>query len=135
MFRVNIPSPWDHDVVRAIAALLLTGLLVLCPILCGAEEFGHGAHRHGSSESASHDPSAPGQCPEEGDNCICQGAVVSVDVRVPDADALGLPLLLGMLVHTPHHPLAHLTWDGSPTGLAGWGDSHAVRAFLQNFRC
>ena len=121
--------------MRAIAALLLTGLLVLCPILCGAEEFGHGAHRHGSWEGASQDASAPGHCPEEGDNCICQGAVVSVDIRVPDADVLGLPLLSGIPVLALHHPIGHLTWDGSPTGLAAWGDSRAVRAFLQNFRC
>jgi hypothetical protein len=45
------------------------------------------------------------------------------------------PLLLDAFAHTPHHPIAHLTWGGSPTGLAGWGDTITVRSLLQNFRC
>jgi hypothetical protein len=121
--------------VRAIAALLLTGLLVVCPLLCGAAEFGLGAHRHGAPESPSHDPSTPVQCPEEGDNCICHGAVVTVDVRLSDAGSFVLRSLLGALVHTPHHPIAHLTWDGSPTGLAARGGALAARSVLQSFRC
>ena len=115
----------------------LAGLLMLCPILCGAKEFGHGAHRHGASDGATNDPSAPDHCPEDGDNCICQGAVQLDEVRTPDQnfDALGVPTLLDLSFPTPQHPIAHLTWGGSPTGLAGWGDATAVRSFLQNFRC
>jgi hypothetical protein len=118
--------------VRALSSLTLIGLLMLCPLICGVEELGHQAHRHGSSEST-----APSHCPEQGDNCICEGAVQPDNLRahgsVPEVD--GLPLLLDLAIDPPLHPLAHLTSDGSPTGLAGWGNSHAVRAFLQNYRC
>jgi hypothetical protein len=120
--------------VRAFFSLLLIALLALCPILCGAREFGHGAHRHGSSSGTSPDP-APGQCPEDGDNCICQGAVQVDHVRIDGSDFLTSPLLLASFAHTPLHPVAHLTWDGSPTGLASWGDAGTVRSLLQNFRC
>ena len=39
------------------------------------------------------------------------------------------------LVPAPLHPVAHLTRDGSPTGLAARGPSVTIRAWLQNFRC
>ena len=64
----------------------MIGLLTLCPILCGAKEFGHGAHSHGTADGAS-PGSAPDQCPEDGDNCICQGAV-QVDVAAIDVEEL-----------------------------------------------
>jgi hypothetical protein len=121
--------------LRTLVAIALIGILALCPVVCGAEEFGHGAHRHGTSDDAGPAPSAPVHCPEEGDNCICQGAVQSVDVRLPDADLFGLSLDCGTLGPIPPHPLAHLTCDGSPAGLAGWGNAHAIRSYLQNFRC
>lgn len=82
---------------------------------------------------------APAHCPDAGDDCVCGGVVKSSDARVPHGDPIGLPLSLfglhGFLPHAPAHPLAHLTFDGTPTGLASWGDSLTVRAFLQNFRC
>jgi hypothetical protein len=120
--------------VRPILTFILATLLTLCPVLCGGEEFGLGAYLHGTSDAPSH---APGNCPEQGDDCICRGAVQASNVRVPDADAdaVGLPMLLDILPHTPLHPLSRLTWGGSPTGLAGWGDTLSVRSFLQNFRC
>jgi hypothetical protein len=111
----------------------MTALLTFCPILCGAEELGHGAHQEGRAETPSHH--GPGECPEEVDNCICQGAVQAGDVRMPDAGIARLGLTLVLIVHTPLHPAAHLTCDGSPTGLAGWGNAQAVRSVLQNFRC
>ena len=56
-----------------------------------------------------------------------------------ESDVISIPLplngLVGTIAHSPAHSLAHLTSDGSPTGLASWGDSVTVRALLQNFRC
>jgi len=122
--------------VRGLVSLTLIGLIALCPAFCGAEEVGHGPHHHGVSGAAASDPAAPTHCSEDGDNCICQGAVPAVDVRVsPPVHDLGLPLLFAAIIHTPPHPLAHLTPDVSPTGLGAWGDALAIRAMLQNFRC
>jgi hypothetical protein len=118
--------------VRSFSILALIGFLALCPLICGAGEIGHPSHQLGSSDSPS-----PSHCPEEGDNCICQGAVQGDHFRVPDlgSEAIGPFLFLDRSNDLLLHPLAHLTSDGSPTGLAGWGDAHAVRAFLQNYRC
>lgn len=114
-----------------VAAVLLVGLLVLCPAVCGAEEPDRGTHAH----SAAGGPATPAHCPEDGSNCICQGAVQVDAVRVahPDADVLTPPS--DLLVATPLLPRPHLTRDGSPTGLAGLGDRPAIRAFLQSVRC
>lgn len=118
--------------------MLLTGLILACPFLCGTAEAGHVTHREHSASGPADAP-APGHCPEESDDCICRGAVQSADVRVPGGDPIGflLPLhgLVGILDHAPAHSLAHLTSGGTPTGLAGWGDAVTVRALLQNFRC
>lgn len=124
--------------MRRFAALLLTGLLLACPLLCGAAEASHVTHQeHPASVPA--DSPAPGHCPEDTDNCICRGAVPSADVRTPGIDAISSPLplhgLAGILSHAPAHWLAHMTSDGTPAGLAGWGDAIRVRAFLQVFRC
>ena len=120
--------------MRVFLSALLTVLILTCPLLCGAAEAGHVTHREHPVSSP-----APGHCPEDADNCICQGAVQSADVRVPGVDAISSPLpphgLVGVLDHAPAHSLAHLTSDGTPTGLAGWGDAVTVRAYLQNFGC
>jgi len=120
------------DAVRSLSALALIGLLALCPLICGAGEMAHPGHGHGPPAS-----SVPSHCPEEGDNCICQGAVRPGHVRTPDpgSEAAGLPLVPDLSVHTPLEAFAHLTCDGSPAGLAGRGGAQAVRAFLQNYRC
>lgn len=123
---------------QVLACMLLIGSILVCPFLCGAAEAGHAAH-HLAGAAGPGEHSAPDDCPQEGDNCICGGAVQSADVRLPDLDAINslLPLhgLTGILAHAPSHPLAHLTCEGTPTGLAGWGDSITVRALLQDFRC
>ena len=127
-----------RDTVRTCVTLLLAGFLLACPFLCGAAEAGHATHS-GHPVSGPSDSPAPGHCPQDSDDCICRGAVQSADVRVPAIDAVSFPLplhgLVGILDHAPSHSLAHLTSDGSATGLAAWGDALAVRAFLQNFRC
>ena len=127
-------SSHGQSTVRTLASLFLTGLILACPFLCGAAEAFETAHEHSGSESPS-----PAHCPDDSDSCICRGAVQAHDVRVPDFDGIGLPLgmfgLVGIVAHSSAHPLAHMTSDGHPTGLAAWGSSLAVRAFLQNFRC
>lgn len=124
--------------MRTFVTLLLTGLILACPFLCGAAEAGHATHGEHAAAGPVHSP-APAHCPEGSDDCICRGAVQSADVRVPALDAVSVPLplhgMFGILDHAPSHSLAHLTSDGTPTGLGGWGDAATVRAVLQNFRC
>lgn len=124
--------------MRSLMIVNLIAVLSLCPVFCGSEEGGHGTHWHGTAGSASSDaPSAPGHCPEDGESCICQGAIQSAAIRVSDSTDLSPVSFVIFDTATAAHPPAHLhlTWDGMPTGLAGWGTSLAVRAFLQNFRC
>ena len=127
-----------RDTVRTFVTMLLIGLILACPVLCGAAETGHATHRQHAAAGPPNSP-APAHCPENSDDCICRGAVQSSDVRVPATDPISSPLplhgLVGILDHAPAHSLAHLTSDGTPTGLAGWGDAVTIRAFLQNFRC
>ena len=127
-----------RDTVRTLLSMLLTSIILACPLLCGLAEAGHVAHRGHSAEGPS-DNHGPAHCPEDTDNCICRGAVQSADIRVPCIDSISSPLplhgLFGILDHAPAHSLAHLTSEGTATGLAGWGDAVTVRALLQNFRC
>jgi len=116
--------------VRVLLNLILAGLIIACPAVCGAGEAGHDAHRPEAADSQGD----PVHCPQDGDACICEGAVPTNDVQVPTLDTVALPFFVA-LVHGLAHPIPHLTWNGSPTGLAGWGDSLTVRALLQNFRC
>ena len=119
--------------MRNVVTTLLVSLILVCPFVCGAAEACHVTHREHAAGG-----SAPSHCPEDNDGCVCRGAVQSSDVRIPNSDAIGISLpldeLARKLAHSPAHSLVHLTTDGHPTGLAGWGDSLAVRAFLQNFR-
>lgn len=128
-------QPLGFETVRTVAALLLIGLVMFCPVLCGAVEVAHGPHRH--ADGAPGDSRAPEPCPEQGDNCICQGAVPSVDARLPGLlDVLGSPhFLLGGPTTLPQHLACPVDTSGALHGLASWGDSVTVRAYLQNFRC
>lgn len=122
--------------MRSFVHTLLTCLIIACPFLCGADAVGHSVQHEASSAGDSGNHHVPDQCPEGSDNCVCRGAVQASEVRsdTPDTIASRPPFLL---VPTPHrtHSLHHLTQDGSPTGLASWGDFLTIRALLQNFRC
>lgn len=120
--------------VRRLLVLILTGLLLACPLLCGADEIGHSTQHEVSSDDAGKGHPSD-QCPEGSDNCVCRGAVQADDVRaeLPDVIAIGL-LFLPIERPCLSLPAHHLTSDGSPTGLAAWGDALTVRAYLQNFR-
>ena len=122
--------------MRTFVALALIGLLVSCPAVCGVGEAGHGPHGHQAPRGAHDERQAPVHCPEDGEDCICNGAVLSSGVRLNDSDTIGLPLLLACIVPTSPHLLAHdLTREGAPIGRADRGDARSVRALLQNFRC
>jgi len=118
--------------------MLLTGMLLGCPFLCGSAEAGSPAHRQHAAAGPINSPAST-HCPDDSDDCIWRGAVQSADVRVPGIDAVSFPLplhgLIGILEHAPSHSLAHLTSDGTPTGLGSWGDAATIRAVLQNSRC
>lgn len=120
--------------MRGLVAVLLVGLVIVCPLLCGASEAACGAHEHNASQDCPEEPARPAHCPQDQNNCICNGAVRADEARAFDLDVIGF-IDLPALVHTPPHPISHLTWEGSPTGLAGWGDLLTVRALLQIFRC
>lgn len=117
--------------MRFYLSLLLVTLVSACPFICGPAEENCVAH----APDPTHQPSHPVHCPQDDDACICSGAISSGDVRLPDVDHVGLPTDYAINIPAPCHPLAHLAWDGSPSGLAGWGDAVTVRAVLQNFRC
>jgi len=119
---------------------LLSGLLLACPLLCGADEAGLHAHATTLGQDGQPTDHSDHDCPEGSDNCVCKGAVSSAgnDVRgavrsITLAPALFYlpaiaPLAIGLCQH-------HLSWKGTPTGLAGWGDSLTILALLQTFRC
>ncbi|WZO99313.1 hypothetical protein EP7_000912 [Isosphaeraceae bacterium EP7] len=123
--------------MRVATMVILIGIILACPLLCGLAEACHDAHQEHASGKA--DAPAPAHCPEESDDCVCRGAVQSPDVRVPDLTFAIESHWLDEFSFGPARPLPHphanLTPDGSPTGLAGWGSSSTVRALLQNFRC
>ena len=124
-------------IVRSVVALILMGTILVCPFICGLDECACATNRH--HVDGPNDGPSPGHCPEDGDDCICRGAIPSSDVKIPHADDSGLRLslydLTGILAHTTPHSLAHLTNDGHPAGLASCGGAVVVRALLQNFRC
>ena len=120
--------------MRSLVSLVLIGLIIACPVLCGASEAYQYAHRHDSAQECPNESSPPVHCPQDGDDCICNGAVRAGDVKPTDLNFVGALLFIPVLSPTPPHPLPHLTQDGAPTGLAAWGDSLTVRALLQNFR-
>lgn len=119
-------------VVSRVVALLLVGLLTLCPAVCGAEESGQGAHAHADAKGG---PASPAHCPEDGGNCICQGAVQPDAVRIDHSSIDRAVSSVVLSTSTLLHPITHPSLDRVPTGLAGLGDRHAVRAFLQSVRC
>jgi hypothetical protein len=124
--------------LRNLVALLLVGLISACPILCEAAEFGQGSHQCQADTSCDHPAENRSPCPDDGGSCICSGAIQAADVRIPDLDSAFLPDSIGLWLppHSLRYPLfLHLTQDGGPTGLAGFGDAGAVRSLLQNFRC
>ena len=91
--------------MRIVTALFLIGLLSACPVVCGAFEVGHDSHGLETQTGTPCDPASPVHCPPDADDCICQGAVQTVDVRVPSsADGIGLLLPFLAFSHTPPHP-------------------------------
>lgn len=122
---------------RSLTPILLIGLVLTCPILCGPggpSEIGHGSECGGASGDPCRNDGGGG-CPEDRDNCVCRGAIQSVETRLDTTFTLATSsVFLIAAVDPPIPPRHHLTWAGEPTGLAGWGDALTVRAYLQNFR-
>ena len=109
---------------RNCVSTLLAGLILSCPFLCGADEVDHAAHApHDTSGPC--DPSSPVHCPQESEDCICQGAIPTIDSRVDDLHLLGMPCgfraMLGLPPHAVSHSLIQLSRVDTAAGLAGWG--------------
>lgn len=121
----------ERIALRKPLSLFLIGAILLCPFVCQAEVWGASGCAH---EASSHS-SAPDRCPDDGNNCICQGAVCGDAIRIANPDLLTSCFLIATLSPILPHLHAHLTWDGSPTGQAGLRSGLIGRAFLQNFRC
>jgi|ThiBio_1000_plan_1041568.scaffolds.fasta_scaffold02433_6 hypothetical protein len=123
--------------MRLPVVLILVGLVLLCPAICGAADAAQGAHRHQAPSCPGEDPSTPAHCPEEGATCLCEGAVRTAEVRSNDLDPVGTlsfgVLLADCCLFVPARLSAHLTHGGRP--LASGGDASAVCALLQIFRC
>lgn len=118
--------------LRLLTPYVLAGLIALCPVFCGVVDVVIGSHSHAGVDG----PTVPDDCPEPSDNCVCHGAVVQPSPGIVSGHDRGvLGIFLDLFLHTPTHHLSHLTWNGSPGGLATFGDSLTVRSFLQNFRC
>ncbi len=124
--------------MRLPVVLILVGLVLLCPAICGAADAARGTHRHQAAPSCpGEDPSTPAHCPAEGATCLCDGAVRTAEVRSNDLDPVG-PLCFGVLLadcylFVPARLSAHLTHGGRPLDLGV--AASAVCALLQNFRC
>lgn len=140
--RLALRNPAPYNTIGTVAAgrervavgrsliLLLIGLIILCPFVCCAEVMGVDDCAH---EAADHS-TAPDHCPDDGANCLCQGAVNADSIRIANPDLLGVYCPIATPSPTLPHLHALLTWDGSPAGLPGHRSGLAVRAFLQNFR-
>lgn len=123
--------PFRGPRVSEMLNVILAAILVICPAVCGATEVGHDAHEHSTPEA----PESPTHCPSGGEECICGGAVETGAVRVPALKTEApLPLTLSAPVLNTPPPAHHLTRDGTPTGLAGWGSTSTIRALLQVYR-
>ncbi len=119
--------------MRTVLVLCLIHALSFCPAFCGTDEADHVTHPH--QQQSGDSPATPVHCPEDGDGCICNGAIQTADVRLPDMDSIGLFLPVNLSDVSASHPPLSLTWNRATVGLTGWGDSNSVRSFLQNFRC
>ncbi|HEU5115655.1 MAG TPA: hypothetical protein VFT74_03185 [Isosphaeraceae bacterium] len=109
---------------------LLIGLIALCPLICGGESVGS---YHQENHAVGH-RSSPNPCPEDGDNCICQGAIQTDAFR----DAMPLPLgdclLVGWGAPAAPSPRSNVIGNGD-FRLDRPGFGLLRRAVLQNFRC
>lgn len=125
--------------MRNLVSLLLIGLIAACPIFCMAAGFGQDAHQcRPDSTCGDHGVPDPSPCSDDAGSCICSGAIQAADVRLADSHATALPTSIFLALPAPGlrpSPFRHLTCDGEATGLASFGDSGAVRALLQNYRC
>lgn len=124
--------------MREFVATLLVGAILTCPFICGAGEVDHGERGHDPVAGTRSDPGFPVHCPDEGGNCLCEGAVKPVEIKADkqllDFKSPGFPCLADFAVR----PTAGWA-DGlarlSPLAKLRRGDATSVRALLQNFRC
>ncbi len=128
---------WDNfvvprrETVRRIVSQLLIGLIALCPLVCGAEAV---EPCHQDHHAIDHD-SSPAQCPDDGDNCICQGAIQANVFRISLPSILGHPFLMAEPIVPSSTLLPPLLGKSILTGCGSPGIGVNPRAALQNFRC
>jgi hypothetical protein len=125
--------------VRQVVSTFLVVLILFCPLLCRAAEDACDHELSGTTSTPQDDSHVPPCCPDDGVSCICAGATQTGELRAGD---VAPPNLLPALdarffaFSSPPHvpPSIQLALEDAPAGLAVYGDSLAVRAFLQNFR-
>lgn len=125
--------------MRTVVSALLIGLLLFCPLLCRAAEEACGHESIETTSTPQNDSHVPPSCPEDGISCICAGATQNGELRAVDITSPDLlPTLDAWLfaLSPASHPSTSipLAAHEAPVGLAIYGDSLTVRAFLQNFR-
>lgn len=123
--------------MRACVALTLIGVLLVCPLVCGAGDVDCSTHHESNAPTSS--PDAPMHCPDEGGSCVCNGAIRSVEVKslhcsLGEHEPVSLDFL-GSASHSPTRSLSIHSRSHAPCGLSGPADAQRVRALLQNYRC
>lgn len=124
--------------MRNLVTLLLIGLIAACPIFCEAAESAQGLHQcQTDTTCGDHGVPSPLPCSDDGESCICSGAIQAADVRPPEPGSplSSLPIFALPALALPHPLFLHLTRDGAPTGLITFGDAGTVCALLQVYRC
>lgn len=130
-------SPFTVGRMRNALVLMMVGLVLACPLICGAEQAGASAHRHQAACDA--DDQAPCDsdcCGEDCRGCVCEGAVRPDGPRALADDCDGSlaappalipvgPTLAGADADPP---------DLGPTGPPA-RDARTARAILQVYRC
>jgi hypothetical protein len=124
--------------LRTIASVYLTAFLVACPFVCGSSDKGFDLNCPDSGCHTPRDVDSPAHCPEEGGNCVCQGAIQRAQSypsleRVPASFVVDLPhvTLYSALLEAGFGAYSSRT----PFGLASSASSHRVCALLQRFDC
>lgn len=122
--------------VKSFLSLMLTALLLACPLLCRADTVGCCTSQCEAAEGAD-DGQTPGPVPNEATSCICAGAVRGPNSQLDSETGMGE----WSPVSSPTAYILAALW-GRPTPALGarplgspTGGPRRAHLMLQNFRC